>query len=135
MLWVQITNDELQSILIRRACNISGKCLLFDTAVLPITVCRRIIAWIRETPLHVFVPMDNHRSMHRALSLSVCVLAFLHAVSAISSDGKMESPSSSQWFQFWPFAEGWGMMRYLSFSTIIEKHSGAKTKVIPVTRA
>ena len=63
---------------------LAGKILLLDTALLPITVCRRILAWAGETPLGLVMP-SNHRSLHRTLSLTVCGLAVLHSAAAIWS--------------------------------------------------
>ncbi|XP_037086564.1 NADPH oxidase 5-like [Pollicipes pollicipes] len=60
-----------------------GKCLLLDSALLPITVCRRILAWVRETPLHAFSPLNNHRKVHRIISLSVCIISVAHSATAI----------------------------------------------------
>ncbi|XP_043203785.1 NADPH oxidase 5-like [Amphibalanus amphitrite] len=62
-----------------------GKILLLDTAVLPITVCRRILAWVQETPLFMVSPSNSHKSIHRTLSLTVCILAVVHSAAAMWS--------------------------------------------------
>ena len=52
---------------------------------MPITVCRRILTWVQETPLHMFMPSNSHKSIHRTLSLTVCIVAVVHSALAIWS--------------------------------------------------
>jgi predicted ferric reductase/Ca2+-binding EF-hand superfamily protein len=57
----------------------AGACLNFDGALVVLPLARRLLTWIRRTPLARIVPVDHAVGFHRLLGNTLFALSLVHA--------------------------------------------------------
>jgi predicted ferric reductase/Ca2+-binding EF-hand superfamily protein len=60
---------------IARGC---GACLNFDSALVLVPMLRSFLTWIRRTPLHHLVPVDDSVSFHKLVGYAIVVFSVVH---------------------------------------------------------